>query len=220
MRETILKRIIDRKIIAIMRNIDGENCLAAAEALYNGGIDFIEVTFMQNNMGGLRKTADSIRAINSRFKGGVITGAGTVTSSEMVKMAADAGAGYIISPDTNPDVIRTTLGLGLISIPGAMTPTEIMAAHNAGADFVKLFPAADMGSAYVRAIRAPISHVRMLAVGGINENNIREFLDAGILGFGIGGNLVNRKWIEAGEFNKITDLARKLVACVNEGKGD
>ena len=130
---------------------------------------------------------------------------------ELVELAASAGAKYIISPDVNVDVIRRTRELGMVSLPGAMTPTEVMTAHNAGADFVKLFPVGNLGIPYVKAIRAPISHVKLLAVGGVNEDNVADFLHAGLVGAGVGGNLANKKWIEAGEYHKITETARKLV---------
>ena len=135
-----------------------------------------------------------------------------MTSVELVELAASAGAKYIISPDTNIDVIKRTRELGLVSMPGALTPTEILTAYNNGADFVKLFPIANLGPAYVKAVRAPISHVPMMAVGGVNETNLREYLDLGMCGAGIGGNLVNKKWVENGEFEKITEVARTMVS--------
>ena len=143
-------------------------------------------------------------------------GAGTVTSVELVELAAKAGAKYIISPDTNVDVIRRTRELGLVSLPGALTPSEITTAYNNGADFVKLFPIADMGASYVKAVRAPLGHIDMLAVGGVNDKNLKSFLDAGVCGAGIGGNLVNKAWIAAGEYEKITEIARTYVSIVKE----
>ena len=126
----------------------------------------------------------------------------------------DAGGLFIISPDTNTDVIKRTRELGLVSMPGALTPSEIMTAHRAGADFVKLFPAADMGPGYLKAVRAPLNHIKLMAVGGINEKNAGDFLAAGAAGVGVGGNLANRAWIEAGEFGKITAAASALVSAV------
>ena len=99
----------------------------------------------------------------------------------------------------------------MVSIPGAYTPSEVIAAHEAGADFVKLFPAGVLGTTYLKAIRGPINHVRLLAVGGVNEMNAKEFLDAGCVGVGVGGNLVNRTWIEAGEYDRISDLAAQYI---------
>ena len=102
----------------------------------------------------------------------------------------------------------------MVSMPGALTPTEVMQAHRAGADFVKLFPIGNLGVSYAKAVMAPISHVKLLAVGGVNENNVAEFLKAGMYGAGIGGNLANKKWIDAGEYHKITETAQKLVEAV------
>ena len=104
----------------------------------------------------------------------------------------------------------------MVSMPGVLTPTEIMTAHNAGADIVKIFPISDLGVGYLKAIRAPISHVKMMVVGGINEKNIGQYLAAGAVGAGIGGNLANKAWIEAGEFDKITETAKALVQAVKE----
>ena len=104
--------------------------------------------------------------------------------------------------------------LGLVSMPGALTPTEVLTAHRAGADFVKLFPIGNLGVSYAKAVMAPISHVKLLAVGGVNEKNVADFLAAGMVGAGIGGNLANKAWIEAGEYHKITETAQKLVAAV------
>ena len=138
-------------------------------------------------------------------------GAGTVTSLEMVELAKEAGAQFIVSPNTNEAIIRATVEKGMVSMPGAMTVTEVLDAYSYGADFVKLFPIGKLGASYVKAICAPINHVPMLAVGGVNEKNIKEFLDAGAVGAGVGGNLVNKEWIAAGEFDKITALAREFT---------
>ena len=144
----------------------------------------------------------------------MLVGAGTVTTPELVTRTRDAGGQFIISPDTNPAVIARTRELELVSMPGAMTPSEILAAHAAGADLVKLFPAAALGPAYLKAVRSPISHVRIMAVGGINEKNAAEFLKAGAVGLGVGGNLANRQWIADGAFEKITQTAQALVTAV------
>ena len=125
--------------------------------------------------------------------------------------AANAGAKFIISPDANSNVIRRSRELGLVSIPGVLSPTEITSAWEAGADFVKLFPVTTLGLPYIKAVRAPLNHIPMMAVGGVNEENLKAYLDAGLCGAGIGGNLVNKAWIEAGEFDKITALAKKMV---------
>ena len=216
MREEIIKQVEAHKVIAIIRGVEPEKSLKVAKALYEGGIRMIEVTFDQKNEEKQKGTTESIRRISEYFQGKVSVGAGSVTSVKLVEMAAEAGAQYIISPDTSEEVIKRTRELGLVSMPGALTPTEIMNAHRWGADFVKLFPIGTLGTAYIKAVKAPLNHIKLLAVGGVNENNITEFLDAGCCGAGIGGNLVNKKWIENEEFKKITETAKKLTVIVKE----
>ena len=211
MREYTIEQVLEHKAVAIVRGASVEDCLKVADALYAGGIRLMEITFNQKNPASFADTAKAISAIAERYEGRMLVGAGTVTTPELVEIAANAGARFIISPDTNPAVIKKTRELGLVSMPGALTPTEVLVAHNAGADFVKLFPVGNLGASYLKALCAPISHVRMLAVGGVNEENVAEFLSAGAYGVGVGGNLANKKWIEAGEFDKITAVAKKLV---------
>ena len=164
----------------------------------------------------MRTTAAIIAMLEKEYNGKMLLGAGTVTSPQLVKLAADAGARYIISPDMNEEVIKATKLMGLVSIPGAFTATEIMRAHNAGADFVKVFPAGDMGPDYIKALRAPLSNIGLLAVGGINESNMRSFLDAGCAGVGIGGSLTQKTLIKEGKFSSITALAQQLVKLAAE----
>lgn len=211
MQQEVIRRVLEEKAIAIVRGVDVEACVKVADALYAGGIRLMEITFNQKNPASFADTARAIALISKKYGGKMLIGAGTVTTPELVKIAAEAGAKYIISPDTNLEVIRTTLELGLVSMPGALTPTEVLTAHRAGAHFVKLFPIGNLGTSYVKALCAPISHVKMLGVGGITEDNVADFLRAGVVGVGVGGNLANKKWIEAGEFDRITETARKLV---------
>lgn len=216
MRENVIRQVEEKKVIAIIRGVDPDKSLQVAKALYAGGIRMIEVTFDQKDEAKQAGTAESIRRIAEYFGGEVLVGAGTVTSVKLVEMAAQAGAQYIISPDSCQEVIEKTRELGLVSMPGALTPTDILNAHRWGADFVKLFPIGTLGTAYIKAIKAPINHIKLLAVGGVNPDNITEYLDAGCCGAGIGGNLVNKKWIQAGEFDKITQTARELVEKVEK----
>ncbi len=208
MREKIIQQVLERKIIAIVRGVYGEDCRKLAQALYDGGIELMEVTFDQSKPERLAQTSDTVKLLREQMGDKMAIGAGTVTSLEMLKLAKDAGAQFIVSPDTNEEVIKATVAAGMVSMPGAMTPSEIMKAHKYGADFVKIFPVGSLGAAYVKAVCAPINHIRLLAVGGVNEKNIQEFLAAGAVGAGVGGNLVNKEWIAAGEFEKITALAR------------
>ncbi len=215
MREEVVNLASREKIIAIVRGVASEQCMNVANALYNGGVRLMEVTYDQGKPESWRATAQAIGDIARAFDGRMLVGAGTVTTTELVDLTREAGGLFIISPDTNVDVIRRTRELGLVSMPGALTPSEILTAHRAGADIVKLFPAAELGPGYLKAVRAPINHVKIMAVGGINEKNIGSFLAAGAIGAGVGGNLANRAWIEAGEFDKITAAASALTAAVS-----
>lgn len=214
MREKIIQAVLDEKIIAIVRGADPEQCVKVAQALYDGGIRLMEITYNQKDPSSWQTTADTIAAIARTFDGRMLVGAGTVTTPELVDLTAKSGGMYVISPNCNEAVIRKTLELGLVSMPGALTPTEVLAAHDAGADFVKLFPAGNLGVAYAKAIMAPISHVKLLAVGGVNEHNVADFLKAGMAGAGIGGNLANKQWIAEGRYDKITETAKALVEAV------
>jgi len=216
MRDTIIQKILDEKLIAILRGMDEKEIIPIAEALHKGGFRFIEVTFDLKNPDSFPSTARAISLIANHFKGEVLAGAGTVVSTELLNIACDAGALYIVSPNTDPEVIRQTRKKGLVSLPGALTPSECQAAHQAGADFIKLFPIGDMGPGYLKAIKAPLSHLRFLAVGGVTEQNIPAYLQAGAVGFGIGGNLFNKEWIAAKQLEKITDTAKKYCECVGK----
>lgn len=213
---TTLEWVKERKIIAIVRGLAPEHMLKLAEALYNGGIDLMEITFSQARPETWRDTTQAISAVGEHMRGKMLAGAGTVVNLEQLDMARDAGAKYIISPNTAPELIRATKQYGLASFPGAVTPTEIEDAWAAGADVVKVFPADRLGPSYIRAIRAPLSHIPLMAVGGVNEKNCSDFLAAGCCGIGVGGNLVNREWIENGDWNRITALAAEFRKAVEE----
>ena len=212
MREQVIEKIKQEKIIAIVRGMEVEQTVKIAQALYEGGVSLIEVTFNQKCPEKFHQTADSIRAIRETMGDKMLVGAGTVTSVELVEMAAEAGAMYMISPDMDKDVIRRTRELGLVSIPGAYTATEAKQAYLAGADFVKLFPCVGDAPAYVKAICAPFNHIPFLAVGGVSADNAAEFLKAGAVGLGVGSCLANKKWADAGRYDLITEEAKKFVA--------
>ena len=211
MRQQVIEKIKEEKIIAIVRGMDKEQTVKIAQALYEGGIRFIEVTFNQKCPEKFFETAESIRAIREAMGDKMFVGAGTVTSVELVELAAEAGALYMISPDMDESVIRRTRELGLVSIPGAYTATEAKRAYLAGADFVKLFPCVGDAPAYVKAICAPFNHIPFLAVGGVNADNAIDFIKAGAVGVGVGSCLANKKWADAGRYDLITEEAKKFV---------
>jgi 2-dehydro-3-deoxyphosphogluconate aldolase/(4S)-4-hydroxy-2-oxoglutarate aldolase len=179
--------------------------------MYNGGIRLLEITYSADGKISDEETASNIKLLADHFNGRMLIGAGTVLTERQVELTKNAGGLFIISPDTSEDVIRKTRELSLVSMPGALTPTEIQSAHKAGADFVKLFPVTSLGTEYVKAVKAPLSHIKMLAVGGVNLDNIKNYLQVGISGFGLGSNIVDKKLIAKNDFEAITVLAKKYT---------
>ena len=217
-KERIINSILTHRLIVIVRGVASEQLIPLAEALYRGGVRLLEVTFCADRSRLDEEVAEDIRLLCEHFEDRMEIGAGTVLSEEQVELTHRAGGQFIISPEANEAVIRRTVELGMVSIPGALTPTEAQTAHLAGADFVKLFPVTSLGPEYVRAVRAPLSHIRFLAVGGVNERNMREYLRAGICGFGIGSNLVKKSLIEQGDHAAIADLARDFLSALREAE--
>ena len=152
--------------------------------------------------------------VREAFADRLHVGAGTVMTEAQRKLAAAAGAEYIISPNVNVEIIRATKAAGLLSIPGAFTPSEIVTAYEAGADFVKLFPADCVDLHYIKAIRAPINHIPLLAVGGVTPENLGAYLKAGMAGAGIGSALVKKEDVAADNFDAIAARAARYVAVV------
>lgn len=213
---TPLEYVLDRKIVAIARGLKPEYIVRLGHALEEGGIRLLEITYNQKAPDTWKDTAGAIEAAEKEFGDRVLVGAGTVITLEQVKMTCDAGGHYLVTPSTQPEIIHAGKAMKLGLFPGAATPTEILAAWEAGADAVKVFPAAALGPGYIKSVCAPLSHIPMMAVGGINEKNAGDYMKAGCIGLGVGGNLVNREWIENGEWSRITALAKELMKAVNE----
>ena len=206
-REEIISAVEASKIIVIARGLTREQLLKTVEAMEKGGIRMVEVTFDQSKKISDEETAANIAALCEAFGDKMHVGAGTVMTEEQVRMAYEAGAEFIISPDCYEPVIRKTRELGMVSMPGCFTPTEAAMAHRYGADFVKLFPNSEVKISYLKALIAPLSHIKFLSVGGVNETNIRDFIDAGAKGVGIATGIVNKKLIAEGKYEEITKLA-------------
>ena len=211
MRNEIIEAVRRHKLIVILRGLAREKLIPLCEALYRGGVRLVEVTYSADGRTSDEETAARIGMLAEHFAGRMFIGAGTVLSKEQVTLTCEAGGGFIISPDANSEVIRATREAGMVSIPGALTPTEIQSAHAAGADFVKLFPVTGFGASYIKAIRAPLSHIEMLAVGGIDLDNIAEFRATGIAGVGIASGITDRKMIDAEDYDGIEALARRYT---------
>ena len=214
-----IQTILEEKIIVILRGVPREKLIPFAEAAYRGGIRLIECTYDATGTVSDEQTAENIRLLAEHMQGRMQIGAGTVLTNRQVELTKAAGGRFIISPNVDPAVIRRTKAEGMVSIPGALTPSEAVVAHNAGADFVKLFPVGCMGARYLKDVRSPLSHIRFLAVGGVNADNMEEYLKAGACGFGIGSDIVNKKMLAENDFAGIEALAAgytRVVAAFNE----
>lgn len=213
---TPLEYVKERKIVAIVRGLSPEYLIRLGHAFEEGGIGLMEVTYNQSAPETWKDTAKGIEAVEKEFGDRLLVGAGTVITLEQVSMTYNAGGHYLVTPTTQPEIIRAGKALGLGLYPGAFTPSEILAAYDTGADAVKVFPASCLGPGYIKAIRAPLSHIPLMAVGGVNEKNAADFIKAGCVGLGVGGNLVNKEWIRDGEWEKITALAKEFKKAVAE----
>lgn len=211
MRKDVLETIEKERIIVIVRGVQKDKLIPLCEAMYKGGIRLLEVTYDASGKQPDEETAKNIEMLAKEFSGRMYIGAGTVLNTKQVELTKNAGGAFIISPNTNEKVIKLTRELDMVSMPGALTPSEIEIAHDFGADFVKLFPAKNLGADYIKAIKAPLSHIKFTAVGGIDENNMAEYIKAGVSGFGVGSNIVNKKMLENNDYDAITELAKKYM---------
>jgi len=204
---TTLSQITVHKIVAILRGIQADDVLKIAGALCDGGVKIIEVTLNSPN------ALLVIEQLNSAYGNQLLVGAGTVLDVSDAKAAMAAGAKFLISPNVDIAVIKAAKNAGILSIPGAFTPTEIVTAHNNGADIVKVFPAPD--AAYIKNILAPLNHIKLMPTGGINLTNIKSFKDAGATAFGIGSSLVNNQSIiDETYLQQLTIKAGNFIAAI------
>ena len=214
MRDQIIETVEREKLIVIVRGVEREDLIPLAEAMYRGGVRLLELTFSADGRVSDEETASRIRMLAEHFEGRMLIGAGTVLSEKQVELTKSAGGGFIISPNTKQSVIEKTRALDMVSIPGAFSPSEIANAHELGADFVKLFPVTNLGAEYVKAIKAPLCHIDMLAVGGIDLDNISHYKKAGVCGFGVGSSITDKTMIANEDWQGITELAKRYSQAV------
>ncbi len=211
MREEIIEAVKKEKLVVIVRGVEQEKLIPLAEAMYAGGVRLLEITYSANQSIGDEETAASIAMLTRHFGERMAIGAGTVLNCKQVALTHEAGGRFIISPNTKKEVIEETRRLGMVSMPGAFSPSEIVDAYDYGADFVKLFPITELGVGYVKAVRAPLSHIPMLAVGGVDLSNMADYLKVGVSGFGIGSNIINKTMLAQNDWEGIKSLAEQYV---------
>ncbi|MFM9279781.1 bifunctional 4-hydroxy-2-oxoglutarate aldolase/2-dehydro-3-deoxy-phosphogluconate aldolase [Paenibacillus jiagnxiensis] len=203
-----LSEILEHKVIAIIRNAKPEDVPKIIKALYEGGVKIVEITMNSPKvLSVIEKAADE-------FGGKVTIGAGTVLDPETARSAILAGAEFILSPTIKVETIKMTKRYGAVSIPGAFTPTEILEAYENGGDIIKVFPAT-LGPGYIKDIRGPLPQIPLLPTGGVGLDNIKDFMAAGAVGFGIGSSLVNTKEEITEEYLvQLTEKAKQFISAV------
>jgi len=209
-RDTTLKRILDGGIVAVVRAESGESLVKVVRALAEGGVTAAEITFT------VPDAVEVIRQVRKEIGDAIVLGAGTVLDPETARAALLAGAEYIVSPIVNLEVIRLCRRYDKVIMPGAFTPTEVVAAWEAGADVVKIFPADIGGPAYLKALRGPLPQIRMMPTGGVDLNTAENFLKAGACCLGVGGSLVEPKAVTTNDFARLRDLAGQYAAIVRK----
>jgi 2-dehydro-3-deoxyphosphogluconate aldolase/(4S)-4-hydroxy-2-oxoglutarate aldolase len=205
-----ITRVLDSGIVAVIRSTSSEQLVEVAKALYEGGVDVLEVTFT------VPRALEIISAVRKALGDKVLLGAGTVLDPETGRAAFLAGAEFLVAPTVNLDVIRLGNRYDKLVMPGAFTPTEVLTAWEAGAQIIKVFPAEIGGPAYLKTLHGPLPQVRLLPTGGVNLKTLADFLNAGACAVGLGGALVEQKAVLAGDMARIASLARQYVDLVRQ----
>lgn len=208
-REEIRNIIIQKKVVAVVRMKNPDQLLPVINALMKGGVTGIELTMTIPN------ALQSIETAAKEFGDDILLGVGSVTSSAVAEDAINAGAKFVVSPIYKPEVVDTVIKKNLVVIPGGFTPTEIQTAYEQGADFVKIFPADNLGMSFIKSIKAPLPHLNVIPTGGVTLDNAIDWINHGASAVGIGSALVDNKAIESGNFTQLTENAK--ILCANLG---
>jgi 2-dehydro-3-deoxyphosphogluconate aldolase/(4S)-4-hydroxy-2-oxoglutarate aldolase len=207
-RAATVRAIEQYGIVAVIRLKDPARVRGVVDALAAGGVRVLEVTMT------VPRAVDLIRELAPTMPDGFLLGAGTVTDAATARAVIDAGAAFIVGPVFRPEVIAACHDRDVPAIPGCFSPTEILAAHEAGADIVKVFPATALGPTFVRDVRAPLPQVKLMPTGGVTIENAGEWIRAGAAAVGVGSALLDSRAIESGRFEVITANAQRVVASV------
>jgi 2-dehydro-3-deoxyphosphogluconate aldolase / (4S)-4-hydroxy-2-oxoglutarate aldolase len=209
----VFNRMISEGLVPVIRVATAQEAMDVADAIKGGGVTCIEITMT------VRGAIDVIKELTQKYQDEIIMGAGTILDPETGRAALLAGAQFIVSPTLNLDLIQLAHRYSAVVIPGAMTPTEILTAWNAGADMVKVFPAAQLGGPeYLKAIRGPLPQILLVPTGGVNLQNAAAFIKAGATALGVGGELVDKKAIKEKKFNIITENTRAFLKVIQEAR--
>ncbi len=203
---SVLQNIYENGLVGIIRGVQPDDILDVAKSLHQGGIHTLEIT------ADTPRILQVIEQLREELPEEVIVGAGTVLDAETARAVIMAGAQFVFSPTVNIDMIQMTKRYGVVSIPGALTPTEILTAYEAGGDVIKVFPARSAGPNYIKDVNGPLSHIPLMPTGGINLDNIMDYFQAGAVAAGLGGSLVQakKKYTET-DLAELTEKAKAYV---------
>ncbi len=209
----VFNRMVSEGLIPVIRVSSASEAVDVADAIKEGGVTLIEITM------SVPGAIDTIKELTQKYKDEIIMGAGTILDPETARAALLAGAQFIVTPALNLDVIQLAHRYSAVVVPGAMTPTEILTAWNAGADMVKVFPAAQLGGPeYIKALKGPLPQILYVPTGGVNLQNTGAFIKAGATALGVGGELVDKKAVKEKKFNIITENTRAFLKAIQEAR--
>lgn len=212
-KQQVRDKIVEIGVVPVVRASSPAEALLAAQAVCDGGIPIVEITMT------VPGAVDVIRELRKSALSGVLVGAGTVLDAETARRCLDAGAEFLVSPGLNVPTVEFAMQEGKLIMAGALTPTEVITAWSAGADFVKVFPCGQVGGAkYIRALKGPLPQIPLVPTGGVNLNTAAEFIEAGSAALGIGGELVQSDALKSGKPEVIVENARKFLAIVKEAR--
>src|SRR5215467_6135762 len=212
-KQKVREKIIEVGVVPVVRASSAQEARMAADAVCEGGIPIVEITMT------VPGAAEVIRELTKSVSSAVLVGAGTVLNAEAARRCLDAGAQFLVSPGLNLPMVEVAKKEGKVVMAGALTPTEIMAAWEAGADFVKIFPCGQVGGAkYIKALKGPFPQISFVPTGGVNLNTAGEFIEAGAVALGVGGELVQAEALESGKPEVIVENARKFSVAVKEAR--
>ena len=212
-KQDVLRRIEEIGVVPVVRASSMDEAMLVIEAIREGGVPVLEITMT------VPRAVKVIEQVADRYGSEVLVGAGTVLDAETARACILAGASFIVSPALNVDTIEMCRRYSIAVMPGALTPTEVVTAWQAGADLVKVFPCGALGGAkYLKALKAPLPQIELIPTGGVSLQTAAEFIEAGAFALGVGADLVDTKAIRAGQPGKVAEAARSYVTAVRDAR--
>jgi 2-dehydro-3-deoxyphosphogluconate aldolase/(4S)-4-hydroxy-2-oxoglutarate aldolase len=211
-RPAALDRLVDTGLVAVVRGADADRVVNVVDALVEGGVRTVELTADSENAMGM------LRDVSSTLSDDVSLGVGTVLDAETARHALLAGAEFVVTPSFDPEVVTVANRYGVPVAPGVFTPTEAVRAYEAGADLLKLFPASTGGPGHLKAVKGPLGHIPIVPTGGVSLDNVTDFIEAGALGVGVGGSLIDSEAVENGQYEVLTENARAFRSAIDDAR--